>query len=130
LLKSVTSAATVICRELSLSPSEGERAGVRGISADAKLDSIVLVGNTVMHHLFSGISVEPLSHYPFESASPDLQIFSSSDLDWNLPGNPNVYFLPCLGGFVGSDILAGILATGLHERDAAAILIDLGTNGE
>ena len=130
LLKSATSAATLSCREFSLSPFEGESSAVRGIFADAKLESIVLVGNTVMHHLFSGISVEPLSHYPFESLSPDLQIFSSSDLGWNLPGNPNVYFLPCLGGFVGSDILAGILATGLHERDAAAILIDLGTNGE
>jgi uncharacterized 2Fe-2S/4Fe-4S cluster protein (DUF4445 family) len=102
----------------------------QNVSADAKLESVVLVGNTVMHHLFGGISVEPLSHYPFESPSPDLQIFSSSDLGWSLPENPKVYFLPCLGGFVGSDILAGILATGLHERDSAAILIDLGTNGE
>jgi uncharacterized 2Fe-2S/4Fe-4S cluster protein (DUF4445 family) len=41
-----------------------------------------------------------------------------------------VHFLPCLGGFVGSDILAGILATGLHESAELAALIDLGTNGE
>jgi len=130
LLKSVTCPGTLTCREFSLSPSEGDRARVGGIPADPKLESVVLVGNTVMHHLFCGISVEPLSHYPFESPSPDLQIFSSSDLGWSLRVNPNVYFLPCLGGFVGSDILAGILATGLHERDSAAILIDLGTNGE
>jgi uncharacterized 2Fe-2S/4Fe-4S cluster protein (DUF4445 family) len=41
-----------------------------------------------------------------------------------------VRFLPCLGGFVGSDILAGILATGIGESDELAALIDLGTNGE
>jgi uncharacterized 2Fe-2S/4Fe-4S cluster protein (DUF4445 family) len=34
-----------------------------GVSGDVK--SVVLVGNTVMHHLFCGISLEPLSHYPF-----------------------------------------------------------------
>jgi uncharacterized 2Fe-2S/4Fe-4S cluster protein (DUF4445 family) len=41
-----------------------------------------------------------------------------------------VRFLPCLGSFVGSDLLAGILATKLHESDAPVALIDLGTNGE
>ena len=37
-------------------------------SADAsqEVKNVVLVGNTVMHHLFCGISVEPLSHFPFE----------------------------------------------------------------
>lgn len=95
-----------------------------------ELRHIVLVGNTVMHHLFCGLSLEPLAHYPFEPASPGLQVFKAADLGWNLPGNPQVRFLPCLGGFVGSDILAGILATRLHEREGLAALIDLGTNGE
>ncbi len=94
------------------------------------VESIVLVGNTVMHHLFSGISVEPLSQYPFDPRSPGLQVFTAADLAWDMPGNPKVYFLPCLGGFVGSDILAGVLATRLHERDSLGLLIDLGTNGE
>ncbi len=94
------------------------------------LESVVVVGNTAMHHLFSGLSVEPLSHYPFEPGSPGLHVFSASALGWDFGGNPKVYFLPCLGGFVGSDILAGVLATKLHERDSPALLIDLGTNGE
>jgi len=38
--------------------------------------------------------------------------------------------LPCLGGFVGSDILAGILATGMDQSEALVGLVDLGTNGE
>jgi len=83
-----------------------------------------------MHHLLSGITVEPLSHFPFEPAQAGLQKFSAEELVWNLPGNPTVRFLPCLGGFVGSDILAGIVATRLHESDALVALLDLGTNGE
>jgi len=96
----------------------------------ATLKHVVLVGNTVMHHLFCGLSVEPLSHYPFEPVSSGLQVFSANSLGWDLPGNPQVRFLPCLGGFVGSDILAGILATKLHEAESLTALIDLGTNGE
>ena len=118
-----------------LSAVEGKKAAqtdppVTPITKAPLIESIVLVGNTVMHHLFSGISVEPLSHFPFVPETEALQTFSSSMLGWELPGDSKVHFLPCLGGFVGSDILAGVLATKLHERVGLAMLIDLGTNGE
>jgi len=96
-----------------------------------EVKSVVIVGNTVMHHLFCGLSLEPLSHFPFEPVSPGLKVFDGvEDLGWHLPGGPAVRFLPCPGSFVGSDILAGLLATRLHESDRLAALIDLGTNGE
>jgi len=92
---------------------------VRELASLERPRRVVLVGNTVMHHLFCGIPVEPLSHYPFEPVRDGLV---------ELDGNAR--FLPCLGGFVGSDILAGILATGIHRRAELSVLIDLGTNGE
>lgn len=95
-----------------------------------ELRRVILVGNTVMHHLFSGISVEPLAHTPFEPVHDGLQSFRPADLGWPLPAAAEVQFLPCLGGFVGSDILAGILATPLHETTTLSALMDLGTNGE
>jgi len=76
------------------------------------------------------VDVEPLSHYPFEPESAGLRVFAAPDLGWDLADQPRVYFLPCLGGFVGSDILAGILATRLHESEPLVALMDLGTNGE
>jgi uncharacterized 2Fe-2S/4Fe-4S cluster protein (DUF4445 family) len=100
-----------------------------GVEATQVAD-VVLVGNTVMHHLFSGIDVTPLSQYPFESSQYDLQRFRAADLGWNIIPSAGVQFLPCLGSFVGSDILAGILATGIHRSEALVGLIDLGTNGE
>ena len=100
-------------------------------AADARpLESVIVVGNTAMHHLFCGLSLEPLALYPFEPASPGRQQFDAAQLGWDLPGNPPVQFLPCLGGFVGSDILAGLLATRLPQGERLAALIDLGTNGE
>lgn len=91
---------------------------------------VVLVGNTVMYHLFCEIDPEPLAHYPFEPSQTGLQTFTSKQLNWPLPAGTVIQFLPCLGGFVGSDILAGILATRLHETQQLTVLLDLGTNGE
>ena len=105
-----------------LSAGAGDRAG--------DLRQVVIVGNTVMHHLFCGIDPTPLSHTPFEPVDDGLRVFQAGELGWHLPANPEVRFLPCLGGFVGSDILAGILATRLHESETLRVLIDLGTNGE
>jgi len=98
--------------------------------AGKPIQTVAIVGNTVMHHLFCGIDVEPLSHYPFQPARDGLEIFRARDLGWKLQGNPAVQFLPCLGSFVGSDILAGVLATRLAESDTLVGLVDLGTNGE
>jgi uncharacterized 2Fe-2S/4Fe-4S cluster protein (DUF4445 family) len=106
-----------------------ELAGAAG-GAGREIESVVLVGNTVMHHLFCGISLEPLSHFPFEAVSAGLQVFEAAQVGWSLPGNPAVRFLPCLGSFVGSDILAGLLATKLDESERLVALVDLGTNGE
>jgi uncharacterized 2Fe-2S/4Fe-4S cluster protein (DUF4445 family) len=90
----------------------------------------MLAGNTVMHHLFCGIDVAPLAHAPFETAAGGDRRFTPREVGWALPDSAEVRFLPCLGGFVGSDILAGILATGIGEGNRLSSLIDLGTNGE
>lgn len=112
----------------------GTDAGAPRAKSDSRaardLKHVVLVGNTVMHHLFCGISVEPLSHYPFEPEDDGLRLFTAGKLGWNLESAASVRFLPCLGGFVGSDILAGVLATKLHESGELVALVDLGTNGE
>jgi uncharacterized 2Fe-2S/4Fe-4S cluster protein (DUF4445 family) len=100
------------------------------VGSREEIERVVIVGNTVMHHLFCGINIAPLSAHPFEPAQPGRVRLAPSELGWELPGDAVVEFLPCLGGFVGSDILAGIVATGLHEGCELAALMDLGTNGE
>lgn len=97
---------------------------------ESEIAEVILVGNTVMHHLFSACSVEPLAHAPFESPNLGEQTFSPHDLDWSLPATCTIRFASCLGGFVGSDILAGILSTGIARSDEIMALVDLGTNGE
>ncbi len=97
---------------------------------NVELQQIAIVGNTVMHHIFCGIDVKPLAEYPFHSTQLQRQIFSPEMLEWNFRVNDFITFYPSVGSFVGSDIVAGILATGIDKHAAYTALIDLGTNGE
>ena len=97
---------------------------------EEEIAEVVLVGNTVMHHLFSGRDVEPLSHAPFVSPHLGAQSFEARELGWPLGAGCTIRFAHCLGGFVGSDILAGIIAAGIARSDELMALVDLGTNGE
>jgi uncharacterized 2Fe-2S/4Fe-4S cluster protein (DUF4445 family) len=97
---------------------------------EEEIAEVVLVGNTVMHHLFCSLDIEPLSHVPFHSPHLSAQFFRPKDLGWPLPSGCSIRFERCLGGFVGSDILAGILATGISRGEDLLVLVDLGTNGE
>jgi uncharacterized 2Fe-2S/4Fe-4S cluster protein (DUF4445 family) len=83
-----------------------------------------------MHHLFAGLEVEPLSHAPFTPAEEGERCFAPGQLGWRLPDSCRIRFLRCLGGFVGSDILAGIVAVDFATDERLHALIDLGTNGE
>jgi uncharacterized 2Fe-2S/4Fe-4S cluster protein (DUF4445 family) len=97
---------------------------------EEEIVEVVLVGNTVMHHLFYGLDVEPLSHAPFNSPHLGAQYFQPHELGWLLPPACGIRFERCLGGFVGSDILAGIHAAGIARGEDLLALVDLGTNGE
>ena len=96
---------------------------------DRKLERVDLVGNTVMQHFFCGSDIRPLSYYPFESPNLEAQLFTAKELGWDCSCS-QVCFHASIGSFVGSDILAGILATGMHEKEGYSVLVDLGTNGE
>lgn len=97
---------------------------------DFKLQKIVIVGNTVMQLIFSNQDVSPLAMYPFHTDNLGIKIFSPEELDWKIRIIGGIQFYPSIGSFVGSDILAGIAATGIHQNENYSALIDLGTNGE
>ena len=92
--------------------------------------AIQMVGNTAMHHLFGALPAQSLAHFPFNPSTLEALVINTRDRKWGLKSKPDMTFLPNLGGFVGSDILAGILATGMHLSEEPVALIDLGTNGE
>lgn len=96
---------------------------------ELSIDRVVIVGNTVMQHFFAGSDIKSLSCYPFDSPHLGVKEFTASELGW-LFDCREISFYPSIGSFVGSDILAGIHATGMWGRKEVSALVDLGTNGE
>lgn len=92
----------------------------------------VFVGNATMLHLLLGINPEPISVAPFIPAIAQPITFRAADIALRLHPEARVSTLPHLGAYVGADIVAGVLATGLtrNKDGKLRLLIDVGTNGE
>ncbi len=91
---------------------------------------IVVAGNVTMLQLALGIDPEPLSMAPFTIAARELPPAAAADFGVDVhPRAPAVTF-PALGAYVGPDIVAGVLATGLTLDRRVRLFIDVGTNSE
>jgi uncharacterized 2Fe-2S/4Fe-4S cluster protein (DUF4445 family) len=100
------------------------------LAGGRRLEEVLICGNTAMHHLFAGLDVSPLAAAPFRAQHLAQCRFTAEELGWPLAITGGVTFLPCIGGFVGSDVLAGLIACGLQDALEPAGFADLGTNGE
>lgn len=101
---------------------------VVALAGGAAVSRIAVAGNTAMHHLFGGLDIAPLATHPFLPQHPEALHFAAADLGWSSAASVDV--LPCIGGLVGGDVLAGIVATDLARQPGLTALVDLGTNGE
>ncbi|MBI3580596.1 MAG: DUF4445 domain-containing protein [Nitrospinae bacterium] len=104
-----------------------------GVEAGRILD-MVIVANPFMTHFFLGVSPESLAQFPFVPAVEGWISKTAADFRPHaaLDAGPDcrVEILPGVGGFVGSDVVAGILACRLQEREETSLFVDVGTNGE
>jgi len=90
----------------------------------------VVVGNVTMLHLLLGIDPTPLSMSPFTPAFMDQLSVEARELGLRIHPHGYVQTLPALGAYVGADIVAGVLATGIVREDKLRVFVDVGTNGE
>ena len=95
-----------------------------------KVTKVVIVGNSVMYHIFCGFDVSPLAFYPFITPENKICLFQGDELDLPQLTDAEIMFLPPLGSFVGSDIMAGVMASKMLQGSKYIVLVDLGTNGE
>ncbi|RZN64256.1 MAG: DUF4445 domain-containing protein [Candidatus Methanoliparum thermophilum] len=95
------------------------------------ISNITIVGNTVMHHLLLGLPVRHLGLAPYIPVLKESQDIKARDLGIDIMRGGYAYLLPLIGGYIGSDHVAMILATRLWEnRKKVRIGIDIGTNTE
>jgi uncharacterized 2Fe-2S/4Fe-4S cluster protein (DUF4445 family) len=107
----------------------------REVCDEAKVDprtvyEVALAGNATMTQLALGIDPEPLGVAPFVMAARTLPRVLAADLGVQVhPGAP-AYTFPALGAYVGGDIVAGMLASGMDRDKRLRLFVDVGTNCE
>jgi uncharacterized 2Fe-2S/4Fe-4S cluster protein (DUF4445 family) len=107
----------------------GRAAAQAGIKI-SDIYEVVLVGNTVMHHLLLGIDPVELGGAPFALATHSAIDLKARDLGLRLHPGANVHIPPVIAGHVGADNVAVLLAEAPHQQDEMMLIIDIGTNGE
>jgi len=90
----------------------------------------VIVGNTAMHHLLLRLAVEQLAMAPYVPTISVEHDVKARDLGLRLAPGAHVHFLPNIAGYVGSDHVAMMLATGLSNAQGVTLALDIGTNTE
>jgi uncharacterized 2Fe-2S/4Fe-4S cluster protein (DUF4445 family) len=95
-----------------------------------RVESIVITGNTTMTHLFWGMSPDYIRREPYIPTVQTFPVWSSKDSGIEIKGSAPVITVPGVSAFVGADIVAGVLASGMHKMEGIALFMDIGTNGE
>ena len=91
---------------------------------------VALAGNATMVQLLLGVDPEPLGVAPFIMASAEFPDVSVTELGLELHPQAKAIILPSLGAYVGGDIIAGALASGMDRDKRLRLFIDVGTNCE
>jgi uncharacterized 2Fe-2S/4Fe-4S cluster protein (DUF4445 family) len=108
---------------------------VRDLAADAGIDpadiaSVCIAGNSTMLHLLAGVAPAAIASAPFIPGFTGRLTLRAAELGLDSTPNAAAILLPSVSGYVGADIVAGIMAVGMADRDERALFIDIGTNGE
>jgi uncharacterized 2Fe-2S/4Fe-4S cluster protein (DUF4445 family) len=98
-------------------------------TADA-ISAIVIAGNTIMMHLLLGLDPSSIRRDPYVPATTVFPVISAIEAGLDVHPSAPLYLFPAASGYIGGDVTAGLLATGIADREALSILVDIGTNGE
>ncbi len=91
---------------------------------------VVVAGNQTMIQIALGIDPEPLSMAPFTVVARRMPEATAADFGVTVHRRAPAVTFPALGAYVGPDIVAGILATGITLDRRVRLFIDVGTNSE
>ena len=103
-----------------------QQAGV----APERIVNATLAGNTTMQQLVCGIDPSALGELPFTPAFARALDVPVTHVGLKIHPAARLYVFPQIGGFVGGDTVAGMLASGFDRLKKPTLLVDIGTNGE
>ncbi len=89
-----------------------------------------VAGNTTMCHFLLALDPDRICREPYIPAVNKFDLLRPGKLGININSRGFIHVLPNVGSYFGGDLLAGILASGMFERDEVSMLVDVGTNAE
>jgi uncharacterized 2Fe-2S/4Fe-4S cluster protein (DUF4445 family) len=95
-----------------------------------QISHMVLAGNTTMTHLALGLDPTYLMLAPYTPTSNFYPPVRARDLGIDVADHVFALFFPSVASYVGGDIVAGVLGSGIFQREEIALFMDIGTNGE
>jgi uncharacterized 2Fe-2S/4Fe-4S cluster protein (DUF4445 family) len=95
-----------------------------------EVSHITLAANTTMTHLFYGIDPKNIRLTPYTPTVCHCPPVRARDLGLEVPEHVFIYSVSSVSSYVGGDIVAGVLASGLYKESKLTLYIDIGTNGE
>ena len=96
----------------------------------ASIVKATISGNSVMMHLLLGIPAESIRLSPFVTAVNHIPSLTAREVGLNVHPEAAVDCLPGVASYVGADISAGVLSSGMDDTDKVSLFMDIGTNGE
>ena len=108
---------------------------IEGLLAEASVDrdevyEVVAAGNATMLHLLLRLDPEAIGVTPFIPVSDDMLGVNAWEIGLAINPLAQLHLFPHIGAYVGADLVAGLLAIGLAQKEGVRLLVDVGTNGE
>ena len=94
------------------------------------INFMVCAGNTTMTHILLGLQLDSIRKEPYIPVAGKPPVIRASDIGINIGKEGLLSCVSGVGAYVGSDITAGVLASGMAREEPLSLLIDIGTNGE
>jgi uncharacterized 2Fe-2S/4Fe-4S cluster protein (DUF4445 family) len=119
-------------RSLALETINGllHTACTRGRASPDAVVKATIAGNSTMMHLLLGIPADSIRLAPFITAVNHVPPLTARQVGLHIHPEATVDCLPGVASYVGADISAGVLSSGLADSESAVLFIDVGTNGE
>ena len=94
------------------------------------ITAVVCAGNTAMMHFLLELPTDNMRRAPYIAVTTEPPPFRAAEVGIKINPRGLLLAVPGIGGWVGGDLAAGILATGMYEMEDIGMLVDVGTNGE
>ncbi len=119
-----------LLKEFSMATADACNRIIAEVSSGREATEVAVAGNTVMEHVFLGISPQGMARVPYRPAFKEAKRLKARDVGLKAGPDATLYVFPIIGGFVGGDAVAAALYLDMRLSGKTVLAIDVGTNSE